>query len=116
MPDLRHGPVLVVRHHLDHDRYACRSVSFIEIFFIGNTRKLSRALHDRLLDVVMRHVYFLCLVDSCAKTRIAFGIAAAKLVCSNVLLDYLGEYFSSVSVGVGFLMFYLGPFGVSSHK
>ena len=56
MAHFGHGPVAVIGHALDHDRYSSGPVSLERHFLVGDPFELAGPLEDRVIDVLARHV------------------------------------------------------------
>src|SRR5512147_2410800 len=115
VPDLGDRPIRIVGRGLDEDRGTARPIALVGELLVDAAFELARALLDRPVDVVPRHVHRLGRVDGGAEARVAAGVAAARLGGDGDLADDLGPGRGAAGVGDGLLALDLLPLAVAGH-
>ena len=113
LPDLAHGPVLVVGHDLGQDGYPARSVPLVGDLLVGDPLQLARALLDGALDVVGWHVHRLGSQDGGPQTRVSRLVPSPHAGGHRHLTDELREDPAALRIHLGLLVLDAGPLAVS---
>src|SRR5207253_935432 len=106
-------PILVVRHRLDQDRRAPRTVALERDLFVSDSRKLPRAPLDRPLDVFGGHVDGLRVVDRLAESGIRVRRSAAQSRGHRDLPNELRDEATALRVGRVLFVFDSAPLAVA---
>ena len=110
------GTRLIVSQTIDHDRRSTNAVAFVADLDVIDAFQLTRALLDRIVDLVLGHIDRLGLVYGHAQAWIEARIAAAHLGRHGDFLGYLGEGRAALLILAAFAMLNIGPFGMSGHR
>ena len=100
---------------IDDDGRAADAVAFVADFLVVRAIDAARAALDRAVDVVLRHVGVVRLVDGEAQARIRVGVAAAHAGRDLDFLDEARPDLAALRVGRCFLMLDVGPFRMTRH-
>src|SRR2546425_13198738 len=116
MSNLGHRSIAVVRHCLDQQRDATRTITFISDLFVMHALFFAGAATNRALDRIVRHVTGFGVSYRFAQTSVPIHVAAARAGCDSYLLDEFREQFAALGIERAFLMFDTMPLRMSGHR
>ena len=115
MPHVRHGARLVVGHAVDDHGRTGNAVTFVADFLVVDAFEVAGAALDRALDVVLRHVVGVGLVDRQPQTRVGPRIAAAHARRDGDFLDEAGKNLAALGVLLALAVLDVRPLAVTCH-
>ena len=105
----------VVGHAINDDRRARDAVALVADFLVIDAFKIASAAFDGALDVVLRHVVGVGLVDRQPQARVRPRIAAAHARGHRDFLDEAGEDLAALGVLLAFAVLDVRPLAVTCH-
>ena len=111
--DVRYRTHVVVRSGLYEDSHAVRTVSFV-IDLLVSLRRFIRCFFDRAVDIVLRHVLALTLLDQRTQTRVGIRIRTTLTSSNSDFLTQFGKCTGHMSPTFQFSCFAI--FKRSSHN
>jgi hypothetical protein len=115
MPDVGHGPVLVVAERFQQNRRAAGSVSFIGALLVLDAFEFAGPFFDGPFHIILGHVTGPGIQQRTPKPGIGVGIPSADAGRYDDFLDDLGENLPALGVFRRFLVLDISPFAMPGH-
>jgi hypothetical protein len=110
MPHICHRSHPVVGQAIDDHRRTAGAIALVTNFLVADAFQFAGALLDRAIDVVVRHVLRLGLVDGHPQARVEAGIAAAHLGRHGDFLGVPGKNLAPLFILAAFAVLDVCPF------
>ena len=113
MADFAGSSVSVIGKAVNNNCYAVRTIALINAVFIVCLFAVACCLLYEAVDIIVRDIVGLSLLNKLSKLRVAGGISAAFLYCNYDFTAYLCENLGSCAVLLTLFSFNRTPFRMS---